>query len=417
MQKEKLRTWGRRLPCACFFCCLLCLLLALAGFMHEWPVNELVLVRDVSASMLANNTQDRQSAAFTQKLQPSREVNILFAGTTQISADTASPNKAYSIDMERLHPEYTNLQAAIEKAAQIQSNGLHRRKVIAFTDGRENRGNAAGALKNHAATMQVNFVPRGGELLPDARVYRVDLPQKILPDRNFNLSVVCSASPAQPATVKIYQGEKLLAEKKTQLSPRQQSVPLTLMLSTPGVSELRAEIVIPEDKVPQNDSCNTLAQVRSQGKVLWLGSTPPATLTTSFNLDTAQTISGVNLNDYSLIVFTDNSLQALLDTPATVTEYIKNGGTVVLEYTAFFLQQVIRRPEAMQLLPTDPAFIDFSTQYISTKQLKTSKHSQTTYLLFFALDNNVISEIIHNIGTGAFIARFLLFKVVKPYLG
>ena len=128
-------------------------------------------------------------------------------------ADVAAAEKIQAV----VASDRTDIAGAIRLAtAAFPENG--QKRLVLFSDGNENVGDAAGALlATRPLGVTLDVVPLGAERGGDVSVQRLVIPSNLKQGQTFEAKIFATSDKAQPATVRLFRNDQLLGEQKVEL--------------------------------------------------------------------------------------------------------------------------------------------------------------------------------------------------------
>jgi hypothetical protein len=289
----------RRLPSVLYTSGTILLLLAAIIPARPAPKQELLILRDVSASMPASvETPDFLSSL---KASADHVEEILFAGQARRA-------QLGETDASLLEPDKSDYASALAFADSLPRHGEVRRRILLIGDGRENVGDMIATARGLAGSVLVEALPVGSQPAPDARIVSFTLPGVVASGKIFNAEIFLTGS--APVSAKIFiktQRGELLAETEAIISPAGVQINLPLTLREPGLIKVLAEVALAGDIIPANDLAETATLVKSAPALLWLGRNPPSFAPENITVIPPGEITPDKLRKFSCLVLDDVS--------------------------------------------------------------------------------------------------------------
>lgn len=215
------------------------------------------------ASALASKASDDQVAVVT------------FAGDARVerplSTDSAPPVLA---DAHDLHPERTDLAAAIRTGLASLPPGMARRLVL-LSDGQQNQEQAdeAAALAS-AAGVQLETVPLTTENGPEALVEALDAPTRVRQGDAFTVTAQVRSSEPTGATLHLLVDGDLTATQQVNLDPGSNRFVIPLEPLPSGHHIFQLQLEADADTVADNNTGGAYVVVTGPPSVLLVESSP-----------------------------------------------------------------------------------------------------------------------------------------------
>ena len=333
------RRTARRLGLVLKALSLTAILLALAEprlLLQETRVALAVLV-DTSASSsaadLARASQLAQTMSGAQGRHWMRVVPFARATRDLTSGEQQSSLKLTSTTGEA--GRATDLEAAVREAIASLPAGLVPR-VALISDGKENKGSIArAAWQAQQLGIPIDTFALAGRAEPALRLESVSLPSIAFTGEQFPIDVVVSSPSSGPAQVELSAEGKPLGQTQVDLNRGDNPLRLHASLNTPGALDISVAVRAGSLGEVHFDQAVTLRQP----KVLYISQDPaaqdshfPATLASAqFDVNRANELGTVHLNDYQLVIFNNWDLEAI---PAggklALEQYVQQGGGLLV---------------------------------------------------------------------------------------
>ncbi|HET9495135.1 MAG TPA: VWA domain-containing protein [Chloroflexia bacterium] len=254
-----------------------CISLALAGL--HWislsgPLNVVYLI-DESASV----TEPAREAAYSyvrQAIGASTENDrigvVLFGEKAVVDRAVASGTEWQPFGD---HPAgvATDIAEAIRVGVALFPEGGARRLVL-LSDGVETLGEAREvAARTEQGGVQLSVVPLGGASQNEVAVQRVSSPQSVPRGQQYQARVLLKSTNERNATVRMYDGDRLVGTQDIALDAGQTVVDFSLTAEDEGFRVLRAEVTSADDRYSENNVASSYTVVRAPPSVLIVAST------------------------------------------------------------------------------------------------------------------------------------------------
>ena len=329
------RKLGLILKAACFTA----ILLALAEprmILQETKVALAVLVDTSASSSPADLQRASQLAQTMSGAQGRHWMRVVpFARSTR---DLTPGEQQSNLELTSTSGEAgraTDLEAAVREAIASLPAGMVPR-VALISDGKENKGSIArAAWQAQQLGIPIDTFALAGRAEPALRLESVSLPSIAFTGEQFPIDVVVSSPSTGPAQVELSAEGKPLGQTQVTLSRGDNPLRLHASLNTPGALDISVAIragALGEVHFDQ-------AVVLRQPKVLYItqdtaaqDSHFPATLASAqFDVNRANDLGTVHLNDYQLVIFNNWDLEAI---PASgkqaLEQYVQQGGGLLV---------------------------------------------------------------------------------------
>jgi len=174
--------------------------------------------------------------------------------------------------------EQTDLAAAVRLAMAAFPQGYMRR-IVAFSDGNQTRGDAVEEVKSARADgIAVDVVPLSIGGAQEVRVREVSAPNQANTDEPFQLRIVVHADQPCSGTLHVYQragGQRqMLRPQQVQLQPGDNAFLLTQELKHPGFYEYEVTLDSDADTVAANNEGRAFTTVQGEPVVLYVEGDP-----------------------------------------------------------------------------------------------------------------------------------------------
>lgn len=247
--------------------------LALAGIQLRLRSNLLtvVFVLDVSDSIPAE--QRAQGEAFIRQAleampRGDRAAIVLF-GEDALVERLAGEESQLPIFASVPVSLRTNIQSAMQLALALFPDEGARRLVL-FSDGRENLGSALSQAEFAAAQdIELNYVPLGGpEGEVEVLIESLEAPASIRQGQGFDLRVIVNSSANTSASLRVFGDGELLRTLEVRLSPGLNRFLVPVEAAESGFRRFRAQIVPDVDTRLQNNEASSFTVVYGPPAIL-----------------------------------------------------------------------------------------------------------------------------------------------------
>ncbi len=170
--------------------------------------------------------------------------------------------------------ERTDIAGAVQLGmAAFPENG--QKKLVLFSDGNENVGDAYAALltaKSQGVVMDV--FPQGAARSGDVSVQKLGLPANIKKGQTFEAKIFAVSDKAQAAKVRLFRNDQLLGEQKVQLETGKNLFTFPQTLDEPGFYGYQVQVEVEGDAVAQNNKASSFTSVKGDPRVLIVSADP-----------------------------------------------------------------------------------------------------------------------------------------------
>lgn len=327
------------------------LVLAIAEptFGRELPPPEpTVLLVDQSDSLPAATRAALRAEAETMARSLNDAALIWFGGrSVMVDLPPADMNQSlrerlHAENLERLEPAASDLAAALRLAREILTPGGG--QVLLYSDGLQTSGDArAEARLAAAANIRVDVWPATPVAGPEMSISAVQVPRTLRSGEEYAVDVRVDFLPAADqtnaaATLRLFEGETLLAEEAVTLQAGENSFVMRHQASAPGIVRLRAEIASDADTFVRNNTGGATALVAEPPAVLLVEGRPGGANELSAALRRSQVTNDIipaanlpvrlsDLDRYDGLVLVDVPAASLsIDQMASVREFVRSEG-------------------------------------------------------------------------------------------
>jgi hypothetical protein len=259
--------WRRWAAGAVRMLVLLLLVLALAGLQWMHPIE------GMNVFFLLD-----QALAEVNRLAEGKEKadkgGVIAFGTE--AAIEFNPNPAVKVEKIQavVNTERTDLGAAIRLGtAGFPETG--QKRLVIFSDGNENLGDAMAALRAaRSLGVTVDVVPRGVRRANDVAVQKLGVPQNLKKGSMFESKIFVQADRPTPAVVRLYRNDQYLGEQEVQLETGKNLLTFPQKLEEPGFYNYDVRVEAKTDLIPQNNRATGFTFVRGDPRALVVSADP-----------------------------------------------------------------------------------------------------------------------------------------------
>jgi Mg-chelatase subunit ChlD len=250
--------------------------------------------------------------------------------------------------VESIDPAASDLAGALRAARDLlaaTAGGTESGRIILLSDGVQTVGDAlAEARLTAEAGLMVDTLPVEVVQMPELRIVQIDAPRTLHVGEEYTIQIgVRSSAPAgaqsaTQGTLRLWDGEELLAEQAVNLEPGDNSFSFQQRATSTGVVRLRAAIEGTPDTFARNNSASAAALVEPSPRVLLVEGRPGGAQQFSSALWNAGVESEIiaagavptrlsRLDGYDGMVLVDVPAHALsFDQMTSVKEFVRSEG-------------------------------------------------------------------------------------------
>ena len=243
--------------------------------LREEGMNILFLLDRSDSIPTSQQEQSRAQANLWVKAKPPRDK----AGFLIFGADAALESEARTAaEREKIQavidPERTDIAGAVRLGlAALPEAG--QKKLVLFSDGNENAGDALGAVAMaHSQDATVDVVPLGVRRSGDVSLQKVGLPSRLKKGQTFEAKIFATSDKPRKAKLRLLRNDQLLGEQTVELEAGKNLFTLPQTLEQPGFFGYEVQLETPDDPVPQNNKASGFVTVREGQSVLIVSSDP-----------------------------------------------------------------------------------------------------------------------------------------------
>jgi uncharacterized membrane protein len=149
------------------------------------------------------------------------------------------------------------------------------KRLILFSDGNENVGDAISALAAAKPLgVSLDVVPLGVSRGNDISIKRLATPSAVKKGQTFDVRIFAQADQAQNATIRLYRNETYLGEQQVQMNAGKNLFTFPQTLAQSGFYQYDVRIEAPNDTVPQNNRATAFTTVLGIPRILIVSSDP-----------------------------------------------------------------------------------------------------------------------------------------------
>lgn len=196
------------------------LVLALSGMSLTWKLNNTTTLFLIDASDSTHSARGDMEEFIKEayKLKGSKDKLgvISFGDNAQVETFISSDDNFSKIE-GKINGNYTNIENAVATAISLFPENSNKR-VVLISDGEENAGNAAKiALSLQEQGIDFKYHKINKSLGDEALVEKIDIPERLTLDQEFNIVVTINSTSGQKAKLTLISDRAKLSEQTVQL--------------------------------------------------------------------------------------------------------------------------------------------------------------------------------------------------------
>lgn len=267
--------WRRRAVLVCRVAEVFLLVLAIAGLRLERESDDVSVIFAIDASRsIPEEARQEALAKITaagDAMKPGDRAGLLVFGRDPLIESI--PQQGLNVEILQSQPnaDFTDIASMLRLATGIFPEGARRRLVL-FSDGNENRGQALESVRSvQAGDVQIDVFPIEVPHRNEVSITRVDLPSRVEKDDPFELRVDVESTGAGPATLRFFRDGSTLGRRDVELKPGRNQFSITFTEDNPGFHTYEATIESLADMQPENNLGGGFTLVSGPSRVLFVG--------------------------------------------------------------------------------------------------------------------------------------------------
>jgi uncharacterized membrane protein/uncharacterized protein YegL len=305
----------------------------------------IVYIVDLSYS-ISSRAIEEAAARIDQiqgELQPAHSRIVAFGADVQVIDTTAALRALAAVEAAtpattEVSRVGTNLERALREARAELLPG-HVPRLMVFTDGRENAGDArAAADRLRTEGVPVFVEPLATRELGDAWVDRIELPARVAPGGLTRLVVAIGSQRAASGTVELREGSTVLGSQAVTIGPGETAVAIDVSFATPGAHLVEGVLQVSGDPLGANNRLSTEVVVGPRARVLYVEGTPASAryLRDALGQSGFDVTSGgpsllpasaAQLDSWDVVVMSDVARSAISDASmAAISDWVERDG-------------------------------------------------------------------------------------------
>lgn len=273
-----LTSWRRGLSTLLRILVLFLLILAIAGIQWKRPQEGMTVLFALDRSDSIPSKQQELARELANRWAKDKKkedkAGFLIFGTDAALESTATTAAEADKIQAVVSPERTDIAGALRlAAAAFPETG--QKKVVVFSDGNENVGDAVGAaFASKPLGVLIDVSPLGVERSGDVSVQKVGLPSQVKKGQTFEAKIFANSDKAQNAKVRLFRNDQLLGEKVVQLEQGKNLFTFPQTLENPDFYRYDVQIETEGDTIAQNNKASSFTSVRGDPRVLVISAAP-----------------------------------------------------------------------------------------------------------------------------------------------
>lgn len=176
-------------------------------------------------------------------------------------------------------PFFSELQTSVKRSFTNIENALitaqslmpwdHQKRIVLLTDGRENVGAALQQIKQlRGKGYAVDVYPLNSEVRDEVQLQELRAPDSVHLNEQFEIAVTVLSNIDTEATLQLYSGRRLTAQKKVALNKGLNQFAFTDTAVNGGTVTYRVEVLADSDTVSQNNALSAFTYVKDIPEIL-----------------------------------------------------------------------------------------------------------------------------------------------------
>ena len=273
-----LAPWRRWISTGIRLVVLLLLILGVAGIQWKRPregMNTFFLLdrSDSVPSPQQEQAREMANAMADGKRKEDKSGFLVFGSDAALETEVRETSSVAKIQAI-VGGERTDLAGAIRLGtAAFPENG--QKKLVIFSDGNENVGDAAAAvIAARPLGVTVDVVPLGTEKGGDVSVQKLQIPANLKKGQTFEAKIFAISDKAQSGTVRLFRNGQLLGSQNVKLDAGKNLFSFPQTLTEPGFYGYDVQLEVAGDAVAQNNRAAGFASVRGDPRILLVSAQP-----------------------------------------------------------------------------------------------------------------------------------------------
>jgi uncharacterized membrane protein len=247
------------------------IVLGLAGLSLRLPQSResVVFVADLSASDRGDQDAMRALINSAAAQRPGdAQAGVIDVGREPLVEQPVSGLHGFDGFQSQVDRDYTNLEGGLELAGAMLPDG-YRHRVVVLTDGRQNVGDALGAVRLlRSRGVRVDVVPARIPGGPEVLVDRIDAPSQLRPHETFSLGITVQASVPTTSRIDVFRDSTLVLSQRVSLRTGSNHFQVRQPPLHPGFHSYQVHIYPATDTLGNNNTGSAVITVQGAPHVL-----------------------------------------------------------------------------------------------------------------------------------------------------
>lgn len=267
---------GRRRFVTAMRCAQIALLtFALAGFRVQRGGDGVAVVFAIDGSRSVDETRRAEALSVVREavasMRPEDRAGLVVFGGAPLVESLPVPRPDFETLQSVAEPDLTDLAAALRLATSLYPEGTRRRLVL-FSDGNENRGDALEAVRElRAAGVVADVATLSSRVEREVSIARMDAPARVERGEALEVRVEALSTDAGPATLRLFRDGAPLGRREVELHPGRNVLVSTWIEEEAGFHTYEARIESPLDARPENNVAGAFVEVSGPSRILLAG--------------------------------------------------------------------------------------------------------------------------------------------------
>lgn len=202
--------------------------------------------------------------------RPSREAVLQMPAVAAAAEAGAAADREIATLQSMVSVDRTHIAGAMRLAlAAFPPSSLKR--IVLISDGNENLGSVATEAEVARRNgIRIDVKPVVYTYPNEVMIEKIVAPSEAEKGASFEVRTVVTAHRAQPATLRLFQNDRMLANQPVELREGRNVYTVRRTLDEPGYYAFTAQVESAEDTIPANNRAAAFTIVRGEGRVLYV---------------------------------------------------------------------------------------------------------------------------------------------------
>ena len=247
------------------------LILALSGMSLTWKLNNIttLFLIDASDSTHSNRSEMEEFIKEAYKLKGSKDkLGVISFGDNAQVESFISDEVNFSKVEGKINGNYTNIENAITTSLSLFPSNSNKR-VVLISDGEENAGSTskiALSLQEQGIDFKYHKIEKNAS--DEALVEKIDIPERLMLDEEFNLVVTINSTCLQKAKLTLISERTKLSEQSVQLQKGTNKFVFRDKATSGGFKSYNVLIEPEKDSEIKNNEAASFTNVVAKPKIL-----------------------------------------------------------------------------------------------------------------------------------------------------